>query len=291
MSHPVVASLGKVLRRPSVRWLLAPAGCWLVLFFFIPLCVVLVISFASRGTYGGIEWTFNLDNYTRLGDPLYWRIYWRSAWLAGLTTLLCLILGFPLAAFMIRVSPRWQALLLMLVMIPFWTNFLVRMYAWIFILRTEGLLNTVLIQAGILKQPLEILYSETAVIIGLVYGYLPFMVLPLYIALERLDRSVLEAAQDLYAGSAAVFRHVTLPLTKPGIIAGSVLVFIPSFGAFITPDLLGGSRTMMIGNLVQHEFLVVRDWPFGAAVSFGVMGLILAVLGVSGKTLARGHAW
>lgn len=267
-----------------------PAACWLILFFTLPLLVVLVISFASRGLYGGIEWSFHLDNYIRLADPLYWRIYWRSAWLAGLTTILCLLLGVPLALYMSRMTRRWQGLLLMLVMIPFWTNFLARIYAWIFILRAEGLLNTMLTGSGMLDQPLSILYSEAAVIIGLVYGYFPFMVLPLYLALERLDPSVIEAAQDLYAGHTAVFRHVTFPLMMPGVVAGILLVFIPSFGAFITPDLLGGSRTMMIGNLIQHEFLVVRDWPFGAAVSFGAMGLILAALALGGRTLTRGHA-
>ena len=160
-------------------------------------------------------------------------------------------------------------------MIPFWTNFLVRTYAWMFILRTEGLMNTVLMNLGLVASPVEILYTDGAILIGLVYGYLPFMVLPLYAALARLDYSLVEAAWDLYASAWNVFWRVILPLTKPGVIAGCILVFIPSLGAFITPDLLGGARTMMLGNLIQHEYLVVRDWPFGSAISFVLMALVL----------------
>jgi spermidine/putrescine transport system permease protein len=159
-------------------------------------------------------------------------------------------------------------------MIPFWTNFLVRTYAWMFILRTEGLMNTVLMNLGLIATPVEILYTDTAILIGLVYGYLPFMVLPLYAGLARLDYSLVEAAWDLYASAWKVFWRVILPLTKPGVIAGCILVFIPSLGAFITPDLLGGARSMMLGNLIQHEFLVVRDWPFGSAISFVLMGVV-----------------
>jgi len=165
------------------------------------------------------------------------------------------------------------------VIIPFWTNFLVRTYAWMFILRSEGLLSTVLSALGLTHEPLPLLFTDTAVLIGLVYGYLPFMVLPLYAALERLDPSLIEAAWDLYARPLQVFTRVVLPLSKPGVIAGCVLVFIPSLGAYVTPDLLGGARSMMIGNLIQHQYLVVRDWPFGSALSFVLMaGALAAVL-------------
>lgn len=198
----------------------------------------------------------------------------QSCW-AGATTCLCLILGFPLAYFIARASVRWQPLLLLLVMIPFWTNFLVRTYAWIFILRAEGLMNTVLLNLGLIGQSIEILYSNWAVLLGLVYGYLPFMVLPLYVALERVDPSLEEAARDLYASSWSVAWRIVFPLTKPGVIAGCILVFVPSIGAFITPHLLGGGQTMMLGTLIQHEFLVVRDWPFGAAISFVLIGMVV----------------
>ena len=256
-------------------WPLMPALAWMGVFFFLPLLLVLLISFAARGTYGGVEWTFSLANYLNMTDPLYLRIYARSLALAAVTTVVCLVLGFPLAYYIARAPARWQAVWLMLIIIPFWTNFLVRTYAWMFILRSEGLLHTVVSNLGLVSGPMEILYSDWAVLIGLVYGYLPFMVLPLYAAIERLDRSVVEAAWDLYASGWSVFWRVVLPLTKPGVIAGCLLVFIPSAGAFITPDLLGGARSMMVGNLIQHEYLVVRDWPFGSAISFGLMALVL----------------
>ncbi len=264
-------------QRPGLSaWLLAPPLVWMGIFFLLPLLLVLVISVASRGTYGGVEWTFSLANYVTVADPLYLRIFLRSLAIAVVTTALCLVLGFPLAYYIARLPVRWQGVWLLLVMIPFWTNFLVRTYAWIFMLRTEGLMNSFLMGLGVIDSPIELLYSDTAVLIGLVYGYLPFMVLPLYAAVERLPRSVVEAAWDLYAPAWAVFWRVILPLTKPGVVAGCILVFIPSLGAFITPDLLGGARTMMVGNLIQHEYLVVRDWPFGSAVSFVLMGLVLA---------------
>jgi spermidine/putrescine transport system permease protein len=161
-------------------------------------------------------------------------------------------------------------------MIPFWTNFLVRTYAWMFILRTEGLLNTLLLGLGVITTPLDLLYTDRAVLIGLVYGYLPFMVLPLYATLERLDPALVEAARDLYANQWSVFWRVIVPLAKPGIIAGCLLVFIPSLGAFLTPDLLGGARNMMVGNLIQHEYLVVRDWPLGSAISLMLLVIVIA---------------
>jgi spermidine/putrescine transport system permease protein len=245
----------------------------------LPLLLVLAVSFASRGTYGGVEWRATFANYTSIFDPLYLWIFWRSLWIAALTTALCLLLGFPLAYAIARAPKRWQGVLLLLVIIPFWTNFLVRTYAWMFILRTEGLLNTMLIGLGIVDQPLYLLFTDSAVVIGLVYGYLPFMVLPLYAALERLDRSVVEAAWDLYAGPFRTLTRVILPLAKPGVIAGCLLVFIPTLGAYVTPDLLGGAKSMMIGNLIQHQYLVVRDWPFGSALSFVLMAaVLLAVL-------------
>ncbi|MGH7255021.1 MAG: ABC transporter permease [Nitrospirales bacterium] len=279
MSAPPFASthLPRSVRAAS-WWLLSPAVVWLGAFFFIPLSVVLAISFASRGTYGGLKWTVTLGNYAALLDPLYLRIYGQSLLLATATTLCCLVLGFPLAYYMGRLSARWQWVWLVLILIPFWTNFLVRTYAWMFILRTEGLLNTVLSGLGIVSGPIEVLYTEAAVLLGLVYGYLPFMVLPLYAVLARVDPTLVEAAWDLYASGWAVFRRVILPLAKPGVIAGCLLVFVPSLGAFITPDLLGGGKTMMVGNLIQHEYLVVRDWPFGSAISFVLMGLVLLVV-------------
>lgn len=259
-------------------WLLAPGLCWAVLFFFVPLLIVFAVSFAARGTYGGVVWTFRLTNYADLFHPLYFRIFAHSLLLAVVTTALCLCLGFPLAYYIARLPRRQQGVWLMLVMIPFWTNFLVRTYAWMFILRTEGVVNRLLIGTGLIDEPIELLYSDGAVLLGLVYGYLPFMVLPLYAAVERLDPVLVEAAWDLYASRWAVFWRVVLPLAKPGVIAGCLLVFIPSLGAFITPDLLGGARSMMVGNLIQHEYLVVRDWPLGSALSFVLMGFVIVAM-------------
>ena len=259
-------------------WLVIPPAAVLVFLFGAPLLLVLAVSVASRGTYGGVEWALTFGNYTSIADPLYLRIFWRSLWLAVVTTGICLVMGFPLAYVIARAPRRWQGVLLFLVIIPFWTNFLVRTYAWMFILRTEGLLNQALLSVGLIHEPLNLLFTDWAVLIGLVYGYLPFMILPLYAALERLDRSLIEAAWDLYAKPVQVFTRVVLPLSKPGVIAGCVLVFIPSLGAYVTPDLLGGARTMMIGNLIQHQYLVVRDWPFGSALSFVLMAGVLAAV-------------
>jgi spermidine/putrescine transport system permease protein len=247
----------------------------MLVFMLLPLLLVFAMSFASRGLYGGVQWAFSLTNYTMLFDSLYLRIYGRSVLLAAATTAICLLIGYPLAYFIARAPTRWQGAWLLLVIIPFWTNFLVRTYAWMFLLRTEGLLNTVLLNVGVIRTPIDILYTDWAVLIGLVYGYLPFMVLPLYAAIERLNRSVVEAAWDLYANGCSVFWRVIFPLTKPGVIAGCLLVFIPSVGAYITPDLLGGAKTMMVGNLIQHEYLVIRDWPFGSAISFVLMALVV----------------
>ncbi len=255
--------------------LLLPTTIWLFIFFVLPLIFVLVCSFLERGTYGGINWVFTLSHYQRLISPLYWGVFWRSLQLAALTTVICLIIAYPLAFFIVTRSPRWRNLLLGLVIIPFWTNFLVRTYAWILILGNEGVINSVLRSLQLIDQPLTLLFTPFAVIVGLIYGYLPFMILPLYATLERLDFSLIEAAQDLGANDLKSFLRVILPLTKRGIIAGSILVFIPALGAFITPDILGGARTLMVGNVIQNQFLQARNWPFGSALSIILMGLIL----------------
>ena len=267
-----------------VKLSLFSAGIFLGLFFLVPLLLVLAISLASRGTYGGIAWIATWENYQRLLDPLVGTIFLRSILFAGLTTLVCAAVGFPLAYCMARVSRKWQFILLTLVMIPFWTNFLVRTYAWVLIFRADGILNTLLIKLGLQEEPLPLLFTDVSVFVGLVYGYLPFMVLPLVVAIERISPQLEEAAFDLYASLGAMFRHVLLPLSKPGFIAGGVLVFIPSLGAFITPYLLGGGQKMMLGTLIQQEFLVSRDWPFGSALSFGLMGTVLLLWFLLGRT-------
>src|SRR5438093_6720671 len=221
-------------------WLIIPPAATLIFLFGVPLLLVFAVSFATRGTYGGVEWTFTLANYASIADPLYLRIFWRSLWLAVLTTVICLLMGFPLAYVIARAPKRWQGILLFLVIIPFWTNFLVRTYTWMFILRSEGLLSTMLSALGLTREPLTLLFTDTAVLIGLVYGYLPFMVLPLYAALERLDPSLIEAAWDLYARPQQVFVRVVLPLSKPGVIGGYVLVLLSALGPERAPALARG---------------------------------------------------
>lgn len=259
------------------RLFLAPAGLLLALLFVCPLAIVAAYSLLSRGAYGGVQPPWTLENWARLADPLYWNVFGRSVVLAGVSTLICLAAAFPLALFIARSGPR-RNLWLALVMLPFWTSFLVRTYSWLFLLRETGLLNTVLLASGLIREPLPLLYNDGAVILGLVYGYLPFMVLPLYAALERIDRSLLEAAADLGARPLSVLGRVVIPLSMPGVAAGSVLVFIPCLGAYLTPDLMGGGKTIMIGTLVQNQFTTARDWPFGAALSLALLGLSLVVL-------------
>lgn len=257
---------------------LVPPALWLGLFFVVPLLVIFVYSFFQRGDYGEIIYSFSFENYLRALDPLYAGTLIASVKIALIATLICLVLGYPLAWYIARQSPTAKKILLALLIVPFWTNFLVRTYAWIFILRTEGLLNNTLLSLGLIDAPLEILFTQTAVIIGLVYTYLPFMVLPIYVSIEKLDKALFDACRDLGATAWQSFRRVMLPLTRPGIISGSILVFVPCLGAYITPDLLGGAKSLMVGNLIQIQFLAARDWPFGAALSFIVMAIVLILL-------------
>lgn len=259
--------------------LVGPAALYLLIFFVIPLLIVVVYSFLTRGPYGQLVWTFTLQNYVRVIDPLYLGILWTSVLIALANTAICLLISYPFAYAIARTqSARRRNILLILVMVPFWTNFLVRTYAWRVILGNDGPINATLMALGIIETPLPLLFNTGAVLIGLVYGYLPFMVLPLYAAIERIDFSLIEAAEDLYADGRQAFLRVLLPLSMPGVIAGSILVFIPSLGTFVTTDLLGGSKTVMIGNLIQSQFLTARDWPFGSA--FSVL-LMVAVLGAT----------
>lgn len=258
--------------------LLTPGVFWLALFFVIPLLIVLVVSFSKRSLLGVVDYNFNLNNYARLFDPdsPYLFIFLRSLSLALVNTVLCLLLGYPFAFYIARQSPQRQKLLIFLVMVPFWTNFLIRTYALMFIIRDTGLINTWLINLGFIQQPLRILFTPTAVRLGMLYGYLPFAVLPLYASIEQLDYNYVQAAQDLGADAVRVFLRVILPLTMPGVVAAAIITFIPALGDFITPDLMGGGNTFLIGNVLQQQFLTVRDWPFGSAMGIALMALVLA---------------
>ncbi|MCU0544218.1 MAG: ABC transporter permease [Oscillatoriaceae cyanobacterium Prado104] len=254
-------------QRINLLLLLSPATAWLIIFFVLPLLIILAYSFLERGTYGGVTAVFTISNYQRLFNEIFLGVIGRSIWLAFLTTVACLLVGYPLAFFIATRPPRWRNALLLLVIIPFWTNFLVRTYAWMILLQTQGVVNTALQILQVISEPLNLLFTPFAVAIGLIYGYLPFMVLPLYSSIERFNFSLVEAAQDLGANDIRTFWRVFLPLTTKGIVAGSILVFVPSVGAFITPDILGGAKTIMVGNLIQNQFLKARDWPFGSALS------------------------
>ncbi|HEX2180707.1 MAG TPA: ABC transporter permease [Rubrobacteraceae bacterium] len=258
--------------------LLAPVTLWLGLFFLVPLLFILAYSFGTSGVYGGITLGFNPGNYLKVFDPLYLEIVVRTLVIALITTLICLALGYPLAYFIAMKGGSWKNVLILLVMIPFWTSLLLRAYAWVVILGGNGIANRALQFLGITDGPVDLIFTPQAVLMGMVYSYLPFMILPLYAALERFDVRLKEAAQDLGASRWHTFWRVTFPISMPGVIAGSILVFIPSAGEFVIPNLLGGARTVMVGNLIQQQFLQARDWAFGSALAVMLAALLLGAI-------------
>jgi spermidine/putrescine transport system permease protein len=263
-------------KKGVLGFLLGPSVFWLVIFFVAPLIIVLVVSFSKRSLLGVVEYDFNLQNYRRVfSDVIYLRIFWKSLWLAIVNTILCLVVAYPFAFYIARQTPNRQNFLIFLVMVPFWTNFLIRTYALIFIVRDTGLFNNFLIGLGIVDEPLVIMFTQTGVLLGMLYGYLPFAILPLYASIEQLDFNYVQAAQDLGASGVRVFLRIILPLTMPGVVAASIITFIPTMGAYVTPDLMGGGNTFLIGNLLQQQFMTVRDWPFGSALGIVLMILVL----------------
>lgn len=275
------------------KLMIAPAVAWLSIFFVIPLLIVVAVSFASRTPYGQVVFNWTLANYERFTESLYLSIFADTLVVAVLTTVFTILMGYPLAYFISQLPKKWQQPGLILVMVPFWINFLIRSYAWVIILRSQGVLNTFLINIGLIEQPLQFLYNDTAVMIGMVYALLPFMVLPIYVSLEQLDTRLLEAAADLGAGPFTAFRKITLPLTLPGIAAGTILVFISSLGMFVVPDVMGGAKAALVGNLIQNQFLSARDWPFGSALSIvlAILSLVLIMLyykALSGQNNPKG---
>jgi spermidine/putrescine transport system permease protein len=270
--------------------LLSPGALWIFLFFNLPILIVLFISFVERGRAGGIKIppVYTLDNYTQLFNAcatefagpecnpfLYLGIFGHSVRIALIVTFWCVILGYPLSYFIARQKPIWRDALMILVIIPFWTNFLVRTYALKQVLATEGLINTFLMDLHLISQPLDLMFNEFAVVVGLIYGYLPFAVLPMYASIEKFDHTLMEAAADLGASPRRAFWRVMLPMTLPGVFAALVLVFVPVVGAFITPDIMGGGKVEMIGTLINRQFGVARNWPFGSAMSLMLMLLVL----------------
>ena len=267
------AATGRQRLPGRAGWLLlSPLIAWALAFVIAPAVIMLVYSFARRGTLGGVILDFTLENYASVLDPVYLRIVIRSILYAAITTALCLLAGYPVAWLIGRADLRRRNLLLMAVMVPFWTSFLIRTYAWVTILKSEGLLNSLLVQLQLVAQPLELLYTPGAVVLGLVYTFLPFMILPIYSSVEKLDGALIEAALDLGAGPLRAFSRVILPLTAPGISAGVLLVFIPSLGIYAVNDILGGGRVDMIGNIIENQFKGnARNWPFGAALGITLM--------------------
>lgn len=280
----------QALRRFSAT--LGPGFVWLTLFVIVPTLIIFGYSFLTRTDIGGVGGPVTLENYARflgfdvLGfDPLYLQILWRSVVLAFFTTLLCVLIGYPLAFYVATQAPRRKNILLLLLIIPFWTNFLIRTYAWIVLLGREGVVNDLAGRLGF--GPFELYPSLFAVYIGMVYGFLPFFVLPVYASVERVDWTLAEAAADLGASPARAFVHAVFPQTIPGLVAGILLTFIPALGTFVTPDILGGAETALIGNVVQQQFSQSRDWPFGSAVSIILMAFVL--LGLYGYARAAGQ--
>jgi spermidine/putrescine transport system permease protein len=256
-----------------------------------PCALILVTAFYERGIYGGVDWSIStLENFRRAAEALYLSIFAVSARIALTATLIALIIGYPAAYAIAKAPIRRQTALLFLAMLPFWTNYLIRTYAWIVLLNREGLINSALKWLGLIAAPLPILYNEFAVILGLVYSYVPFVILTIYSARQRLDPSLPEAARDLGAGPAKTFFSITLPLTIPGVAAGAVFVFVLSIGNFVTPDLLGGGKLQMAGNLIYDQFLTARDWPFGSALSMVLIAIMLVLLLIQaiGANRARG---
>lgn len=292
------------LRRQSVILgaLLAPVTLFLGVFFVLPLLIIAVFSFLTPGLYGGVEWAFYHWNYGRIFgwadgimevyEPIYLRILMRSLTFAALTVIVTLLLCYPVAFWVSRLPDRWRLVFLFLITLPFFSSLIVRLYAWLLILKPTGLFNSVLMNLGVISQPLEILYTPVAVVLGMVYVMIPFMFLPLFASVDNLDRAQVEASLDLGANRVQTFVKVILPQTMPGIMGGAVIVFIPSVGNFIVPDVLGGAKGLMVGNLVEQQFLSSRNWPFGSALSMIIMAVVLMVLlvAVARARKAVGHA-
>ncbi len=258
--------------------LAAPLVLWLIALVVLPNLILVGYSFCDHDELGQVVPRFTLDAYRRLADPTYVRILARSLWLSAVVTAACLAFGYPVGYYLGRAPERWRNKLLLAVMIPFWTSFLVRTYAWMILLRSQGVLNALLQYTRLVSAPVDMLYTEGAVLVGLVYAYLPFTILPIYASAEKLDGALVEAAYDLGARPWRAFVHVILPLTRPGIVAAALFVFIPSIGMFAIAALMGGDRVPLVGNVIQNQFGQGRDWPFGAALGTALLVLFLALL-------------
>jgi len=280
----------KIINNKFQKITVAIIFSWLIFFVLIPNLLVLTVSFLTRDGSDFYALPFTLDNYANLFNPLYAQVVWNSLYMSGIATIICLLIGYPFAFTVSKINPKYRPFLLFLVVLPFWTNSLIRIYGMKVFLGVKGVLNTMLMDMGILSEPIRILNTEVAVIIGLVYLLLPFMILPLYSAIEKLDGRLLEAARDLGANAVQRFFRVILPLTMPGIVAGCLLVLLPAMGMFYVADLLGGAKVLLVGNVIKSEFLISRNWPFGSAISIGLtilMALLIFVYYRANKLLNK----
>ena len=280
----------KIINNKFQKITVAIIFSWLIFFVLIPNLLVLTVSFLTRDGSDFYALPFTLDNYANLFNPLYAQVVWNSLYMSGIATIICLLIGYPFAFMVSKINPKYRPFLLFLVVLPFCTNSLIRIYGMKVFLGVKGVLNTMLMDMGILSEPIRILNTEVAVIIGLVYLLLPFMILPLYSAIEKLDGRLLEAARDLGANAVQRFFRVILPLTMPGIVAGCLLVLLPAMGMFYVADLLGGAKVLLVGNVIKSEFLISRNWPFGSAISIGLtilMALLIFVYYRANKLLNK----
>lgn len=269
---------GAVKRNAPALATAGPVSAWMIIFVMLPLIYILLISFMTRSAYGGIDYIFTLDNYKEMFQPLYLKVIAKSFKLALITTGICLLVGYPMAYWIASKPFKTAGNLLMLVMIPYWTSSLVRLYSTNLLVMPNGFINTALMKLGLIDQPLDLLYSDTMVLMGLLITCLPFSVLPLYSSIEKMDKSLIEASKDLGANSIQTFFRVTVPQTAPGIAGCIILVFIPSLGMYYVPDILGGGKVMLIGTLVKNQFLVTKNWPFGASMAILLILITLAIM-------------
>ena len=266
---------------------LGPGLVYVTVFMAIPLALVLSYAFLKRGRFGGVQLQFTLENFAKALEPTYLSVLGNSLLIATATTVLALLIGYPVAYAIAMMPSRWRTTALILIVLPFWTNFLVRTYAWMVLLNTEGPINKALVGIGLIDEPLTLLYTRGAVIAGLLYAYLPLMILPLYASMDRMDRSLLEAATNLGASRFRAFWDITFPLTLPGAMIGAIFVFVPSLGNFVVPELLGGGKTVMVGNLIRNQFLKARDWPFGAVLALVMVAFLVLLFALQAYVSRR----
>lgn len=274
-------------------YLATPYMLWAFIFTVVPLIIILVYSFSQRDSYGNIVYEFTLDNYKNFFTPIYLNVLYKSIKLSFWSTIVCLIIGYPMAFIMSRAKGKNRNFMALLFIVPLWTNFLLRTYSWMGLLRDQGVVNEILIRLGIIEEPLHILYTNGAVMLGMVYNFLPFMVLPIYSVLLKMDKSLIEAARDLGANELNVFKKVIFPLSFPGVATGIVMVFMPAVSTFVISDLLGGGQTILLGNLIQNQFMAARNWQFGSAVSVLMMIMLIVSMGYFAKNSSKegGRLW